>query len=299
MHDHDPDLIMSLAEETLDAGAAASAEAELAGCERCTADLALQRASLAATTSAPRAWLTELESARLRRALRTELDLVTAPAPVPRRRFLPVAVLGGAAAVLLAVVLALPALENLGGSDEDTVAFATTTTTATTENAAGAITAAPTAPALEAAPAPADAPTEDAAAGADEAFGRAQSTPTTAAAATTAAPEGTIVLALTVADEAGLEAIRETWIAEGGDPALTFFALESEYESTIAAASRYAACGDAGIATIPEATEYVTLGVGEFEGDEAVFLGYLTDPIEDGVVIAHGVQSCEVLATAP
>ncbi len=297
MHEHDHDLIMALAEGTLDAGAAAAAEAELAGCERCSDELTLQRASLAATAAAPRAWLTEIESTRLRRALRTELDLVTAPAPAPRRRFLPVAVLGGAAAVLLAVVLALPALENLGGRDDDAVAFATTTTTATA-GTAEALTAAPTAPAADA-PAVAEAPAEDAAAGVDEAAGRAQSATTTAGAATTTAPEGTIILSLTVADETGLEAIRETWIAEGGDPALTFFALESEFESTIETADRYAACGDAGIATVPEALDYVTLGVGDFEGEEAVFLGYLTDPIDDGVVIAHELDTCDVLATAP
>ena len=46
MHEHDIDLIMALAEGTLDAQQAAAAEAALAACTQCTTDLAAQRLAL-------------------------------------------------------------------------------------------------------------------------------------------------------------------------------------------------------------------------------------------------------------
>jgi hypothetical protein len=123
MHKHDIDLIMSLADGTLDAAEIPAAEASIAACEACSLDLALQRLSMDALTAAPSVTLTEMESARMRRTLRADLGLAAAAeaaavATVRERRFSWTGALS-AAAVLLIVVLAAPTLNLLGGSDDD------------------------------------------------------------------------------------------------------------------------------------------------------------------------------------
>jgi len=118
MHEHNSDLIMAVAEERLTDDRRV-AVAEIASCQECSKDLELQRTALAALEQAPRAYLTAIESARLRDAVRSELKLASldpvSAAPLRRRRF-PLGVLAGAAAVLLAVVIAAPALNLLGSS---------------------------------------------------------------------------------------------------------------------------------------------------------------------------------------
>lgn len=136
MHEHDTDLIISVARGQLDDAMAATAEAEIAACARCRADLELQRSAIDALDAAPRVYLTAKESARIRTAVRNELGLQTPVAvPRPRRRRFPLAALAGAAAVVLAVVVAGPVLD-IFGTDADqpratsNEAFAPTTSTA-------------------------------------------------------------------------------------------------------------------------------------------------------------------------
>jgi hypothetical protein len=118
MHEHDFDLIMSVAEGTLGESDATRAEAEISGCAQCAEDLALHRMALDALGEAPRVYLTATESARLRAAVRADLRLPTAPdrsRAVLQRRRLRFGVLAGAAAVLLAVVVAAPMVNLLDG----------------------------------------------------------------------------------------------------------------------------------------------------------------------------------------
>ncbi len=120
MHTHDEDLIMALAEGSLSGAAATSAAESIAGCTRCTEDLTLQREALAALSALETPRITELETARLRRDLDTALGHSrTAAAPTPTRRRVSLKPLVGVAAALLAIVVAVPALESISGGGDD------------------------------------------------------------------------------------------------------------------------------------------------------------------------------------
>jgi hypothetical protein len=148
MHKHDPDLIMALAEGQLSASDASQAAADVATCAECSADLEAQRIALEALHGAPTITLTKAERQRLRSSLRTELGLTEAPAPVPaaphrpRRRWSLGWALGGAAAVLVAVLAIAPALRLISAGDyddaADLVAADSTTTTVASESAPAA-----------------------------------------------------------------------------------------------------------------------------------------------------------------
>lgn len=122
MHEHDNDLVMALAEGALDGPAAAEALDSVTACAVCFEELALQREALAALSSLTAPRLTELEAARLRRHLDDALGHSRTAAPTaPARRRLSLKPLMGIAAVLLAVAVAVPALQSLrdgsGGGD--------------------------------------------------------------------------------------------------------------------------------------------------------------------------------------
>ena len=106
MHEHDHGLIMALTEAALGENDAAAAAAEIAGCIRCTEDLEMQRLALDATAGAPNIYLSATESARLRSGVHRELKLSPEAVKPARRRRFPVGALAGAAAVLIAVVIA-------------------------------------------------------------------------------------------------------------------------------------------------------------------------------------------------
>ena len=121
MHEHDQDIIMALAEGSLDPAAAAAAEAAIADCAECRRDLELQRVALAALDDAPPVYLTATESSQLHDRLHKQLGTglqraQPAPSLRPWGRWVGAAL--GSAAVLLAVFLLLPTM--LGGSDDDT-----------------------------------------------------------------------------------------------------------------------------------------------------------------------------------
>jgi hypothetical protein len=126
MHKHDQDIIMALAEGSLDHDSAEQAAIAVSACQECSTDLELQKRALAALQDAPRVYLTATESARLHDRLRQELRL--GPAELARAKPVPAwsrwaALAAGTAAVLLAAFLVLPNL--LGGGDDsaETVAF--------------------------------------------------------------------------------------------------------------------------------------------------------------------------------
>lgn len=125
MHSHNHDLIAALAEGLLAADLIAAAEAELAACAECTAELASQRFAIDALSSLRVPSMTASESAGVRQGVATALGLAEAPAPQRLRRsrrspWPAIAFAAGLAAVL-AIVPAL-GLINLGGDDADTSA---------------------------------------------------------------------------------------------------------------------------------------------------------------------------------
>jgi hypothetical protein len=141
MHDHDPDLIMALAEDTLAPLSRASAEASVAACSECSAALAMQRAGLRFLREAPSVGMTELESTRMHRALETELGLATESRQIASRRVVNwnrwLAV-GAAAAVLVGVVAVAPSLDLIGSGDSgDTAALQESSAGADEETPAG------------------------------------------------------------------------------------------------------------------------------------------------------------------
>ena len=87
MHEHDQELIMALAEGTLDEAAAAGARTEIGLCADCSADLDLQIAALAVLDDVPEVYLTAAESAQLHSSLKQELSLATPTPASPRRSF--------------------------------------------------------------------------------------------------------------------------------------------------------------------------------------------------------------------
>jgi hypothetical protein len=143
MHQHNPDLIMALAEGQLASSDAATAEAEFAACAECSADLKAQRLALEVLHGAPAARLTATERLGLHETLRRELrlteDLGQAPAaPQRRRRWTAGWAFGGAAAVLVAVLAVAPGLRLISQGDDDSAAeiSALTTQAVTTTTAA-------------------------------------------------------------------------------------------------------------------------------------------------------------------
>jgi hypothetical protein len=115
MHDHDHELIAALAEGPLDGARSVSAEASLAGCPECLTELEAQRTALRALRQAPAPTLTELERARLHRAVGGELGISS-----PHRSLytFPWGAIAVAAAALVGLALAGPVLFGLGGRDE-------------------------------------------------------------------------------------------------------------------------------------------------------------------------------------
>ena len=140
MHEHDYEIIMALAEGTLDDVTAERAAADIAACAECTADLELQRLAISALNDAPDVYLTATESASLHANLKRELSIAT-PKAAPARQ--PIAWgrwLGalGAAAVLVFFIALIPMMGGIGGfsADDAEEAAALETTAAASETTA-------------------------------------------------------------------------------------------------------------------------------------------------------------------
>lgn len=138
MHDHNIDLIMSLAAGTVPADELAAAERQIASCPECEAELTLQRIALTAIIATPTPHLTEVESSRLHRAIREQLS-DREPGVSRARRRLSGRSLGwgiGLAAGLAGLVLILPAAINgISRSSSDSLSEAAATTAAATVGA--------------------------------------------------------------------------------------------------------------------------------------------------------------------
>jgi hypothetical protein len=123
MHSHNHDLIAALAEGLLAGDLIASAEAELASCEECTAELAAQRIAVEALSSIKPAAMTATESAGVREGVSAALGLAedAARPQIRRTRRSPwpaIAFAAGLAGVL--AVVPMLGLITTGSDDADT-----------------------------------------------------------------------------------------------------------------------------------------------------------------------------------
>lgn len=276
-HEHDHDLIMSLAEGRL-AGDADDARSELERCTECAADLAAQEAALAALGDLRQrndAELTEFESASLRRHLDRELGhrrISDRTATTKPRRSFSWAPVFSVAAVLLALLLVAPALDLLGGGDAGSGdAF---------DAAVDEVGAGTDAPAVEQMTV-----TEDA--GSVSEFAPAPPT-TVSAAADGAVDEATTQLF------AILDAVE---VSEGDTTALRS-AVSGAF--TYSSASPPDACVEEGEAAVDGAVFSSTLGVVVLvPGEPARTITVHQLAGGDYVVVAHDAQTCAEVARAP
>lgn len=310
MHEHDLDLIMALAEGTLGASDAASAEAEIAACAECSEDLGLQRLALNALRTATPVAMTSMESQRLRRALRRELGLVPVAVPTkPPRRWFSMGALATAAALLLALVIVGPGLNLLGtGGDDsadDTATFAASATTttaaaATDDNDAGGVESQ-----RDNAGIAGDAGTEEAA---EAAPPSEQPTTTTAAAAETTiavpVPASSVML---FEGQPNLVTLRDAIIELGitADTDLTQYAgslrsqgLSFEFEAADGSTDDHG-CIAAGLESIPLATSGYVLGQAPFDDATALVSVYEPGAPDDIIVAVQDPTTCAILAATP
>jgi len=307
MHEHDPDLIMALAEGTLDASDVPSAEAEIAACAECSEDLELQRLALGALEAAPPVAMTEMESSRMRRTLRHELGLVpAAKAAKPQRRWFPIGALASAAALLLALVVVGPGLDLLGpGGDDDVSEVAAFSQTTTTSAAAEADDGA----ALSGSEAPSGAATESLEEAAADLTTTTQSatTTTSAAAETTTMAPPAAAKAMQFSTEPNLATLEDAIIRLGitADTDLAQFeeqfrALGLAFElATTGPAAYTQECLAAGVDSIAGVTSGYPLGETPYGGGDGMVAVYETETPGDVVVAVQDTTTCEVLDASP
>ena len=300
MHEHDHGLIMALAEAALGENDAAAAAAEIAGCIRCTEDLEMQRLALDATAGAPNIYLSATESARLRNGVRRELKLSPEAVKPARRRRFPVGALAGAAAVLIAVVIAAPAL-NLLGSDQRSgeTNFDDALAPPVAESAADA---SPEPPAAAAAPTAAPAPqTLPVTAGAPSESAGATGAPVEALALSPALP--------TLRSDVDLGELKSTLVEGQGRTALTFAqsnfqaedAADAEDPAPAAAppgsdaAYSLTACDLEAVPDVPQSSVPEPIGFVEYEGTAAIIAAYHAESDGDVLVVVVDLATCEIL----
>lgn len=286
MHDHDNDLIAALAE-----GAAVdeAAERDIAGCPECTAELATQRAALAAIADAPRPGLSMIESADLRRSVAAAVGVAPAAEEQPARRSW--FGLAAAAAVVIALVAAAPLVNVLSTGRGDNAASATTS-----------------APAERSA---VDSDTADVEAGAPpETFAATTMPPATEAPAAASESDGTPwelstlpQSRLVFPEVPELDPFLDE-VPEGLDRDSFFYAdrLETRAltdDEVSYYAQRYGALNDdkaapCHLAGFEEPRRVITIGEGEF-GNMRFFMFFVTDNNGDEFVVAIDAETCEVL----
>lgn len=280
MHEHELDLIMALAEGSLSGAELEAAEATIAACDGCGAELSAQRLALAALHDAPVPALTELEGARMRRALRDELGLVT-PEPVaaaPSRRTIPwqrLSVALSAAAVVLLFVAVVPALDLFRGGADDSadVALAPTTEVA-----------------AESAP--------------DDGSGRMESgveeaptfTATGDASTTTLlspAEEGLAVDFGADPDLVRIQSASQRGLTETGDAA-NLLGLGLDLDSLFVDPAVDACVAEA-LASFADGRDAVVLGTGSLLDDDVFLVAYVNDAASTVELVAHEAATCQVL----
>ncbi|MDX2344964.1 MAG: hypothetical protein QNL12_15255 [Acidimicrobiia bacterium] len=307
MHKHDQEIIMALAEETLDEAAATAALAEISGCTECTEDLELQRLALSVLAEAPAVYMSATESAQLHSDLRSKLGVPTR-SPAPRRATVAwgrwVSVAAGTAAMFLVIFMVVPNI--LGGSDSDSAAV----TTAAASAAANEESAAMDTTTASAEMVPQD--REDILAGglADDSAEYAASTETTAApmAATTttmAATESTDS-AIGLADilpvigfgdltEEIRQKVIDEFIADGAD-----LRLRDQLAKTVTIDAGECFTQLAIDLGIPPTSEAIATGL--LHGDdsrERIVVTYLMDDVNEIILVVVDYPECEVVQTIP
>lgn len=297
MHDHDFDLIAALAEGSLPAHEAEVAHRSIGECAECSAELAGQRAALAAIASAPRPGLTMAESGDLRREVLRSLGRQPAREAPPARR--PWWGLVTATAVVIAL-LALAPLVNLLSTDSGDSSAAETTVAPESAESRQADTAAEAPPATEA-PA-AEAPAADGA----TATTTAPATTSLAAAESQPLADGSLPLSLLrfrAVDELGefLGEVPELWQDDGLSDVtesrellpdeVDYFA--SRFSATVV--SELPACPTTALdEVIDELVAIVTIGTADFAGREVLLLA-VTGAEGSQTVVALDAVTCEVL----
>lgn len=302
MHNHDYELIMALAEGTLDPSAAAAARAKIETCQECAEDLALQLEGLQALQELPVAALTELESARLQRNLRQELGIGKQPeTQSAARRRVPLAALATAAAVLTAVVVVGPGLNLIGGGDDASHSDLSEIGAAAT-TAAPAITAAPAGDLGMASPNVGGATDDMADRVSEEA---ATAPPTAAAAVTTTTTDGLVIegaesFAFFGDESPDLEALRsELAAAEFDESAVRSNVLRLAGDSILEedpGAAR--ACVKVTLTSEENFVEGFQVARGLLGGREVLIVVYLAEDLEESELIMHAADNCEELGRA-
>ena len=307
MHEHDLDLIMALAEGTLDASDVPSAEAEIAACAECSEDLELQRLALGALEAAPPVAMTEMESSRMRRTLRHELGLVPAAkagqAPAP---LVPIGALGirrrTTAGAGRRRSRPRPPRPRRRRRVSEVAAFSqTTTTSAAAEADDGAALSGSEAPS-----AAANESLEEAAADLTTTTQSATTTTSAAAETTTMAPPAAAT-AMQFSTEPNLATLEDAIIRLGitADTDLAQFeeqlrALGLAFELTTTGRAAYTQeCLAAGVDSIAGATSGYPLGEAPYGGGDAMVAVYETETPGDVVVAVQDTTTCEVLDASP
>lgn len=273
MHNHDHDLIFSVANADLEGSALDDAIAEIAGCAECSTELEFQRSGteLLAAVAAPSLAIDERNA--LRANLQEQLGLVM-PEPVvaaPRRKGIrnwgPIAV---AAVALTGVVFVAPQLGLLGGS-ADTDDFAASATTAAQEESA-----------------PADVQSlssaDDAGAFKDEATVTSVASAAPADTIASATAEGIDGQAMYYFDQLDIEELA----ALQADPSDT--TLERALVPTADE------CADSGLDEFGAETA-APLAAGAFEGVDAVAIVYEVAGRQEPLIAIHDAMTCEVLTS--
>jgi hypothetical protein len=300
MHEHDQDLIMALAEKSLAPDAAAAAEAALEACPECRRDLELQRVALEAVREAAPVYMTAAESTALHERLHHDLKLASPSAERPHHRPAWVrltAWAAGAAAVFLAIVALAPVFGN--GGDAGTEAAAAATTAAAFE---------PTSPSPGGATANDEMldlaqslPAED---GAETGGAEMAATETTAAAAetvTTAPSRGVLEIVATGDLD---ETMRRRFVEDLATNTESYSARTAAVEimdTDFAACLEEDAIPDASDGfEPPPGSDLLALGIIEGnDGKERLLVAYVTADVNDSVLAAVSVPSCEVYQTVP
>ncbi len=291
MHKHDHELIMALAESRLEPAAAATARAEVEACPECALDLELQVAGLQALQALPAAGLTELESARLHRNLHRELGIAK-PEVLQHatRRRLPLAALGTAAAVLVAVVVIGPGLNLIGGAaDSDDTPQIVAATTVTSDDAVarpeGALDIAPEAgESFEA---------RDGAETSTTAAPQLASTPTTLVEPVERAP----LYAYFGNEVPDLEAFRAELLDSAFDEEAARsqalrYAADSLLEEDLDDA---ATCIEVTLSADDGFVEGFPFAQGRLDDREVLYVVYLGESLEATALVVHAADSCEEL----
>ncbi|MCP4964110.1 MAG: hypothetical protein GY926_02630 [bacterium] len=302
MHEHDQEIIMALAEGTLDDAAAAAAETAISPCAECTTDLELQRLALSVLDEAPAVYMTATESSQLHSSLKKELRVLSsAPAPITKQfawgRWLSVA--AGAAAVFLVVFMVLPGLEIGSNDDSADMTIAAAAPTETTASATAERERAASEPSNDASFA-VDGAADDLEAIAETTAAPAETTTTVGAATdTTDSSVG-------IADSLPLLGVGELTpeIRDGVVTSLMTDAdgLRLRDEITKSATPDVVACFAqlADELGIPSAHEALAIGLlaGD-DGAERITVAYVPDNVEDALLVVVDYPGCTVHEMLP